>query len=32
MKKFPWAFLLVNSVVEEIAEMKGDSKLGLGLD
>jgi hypothetical protein len=30
-EKFPWAFLLVNSVIEEIAEMKGNSRLGLGL-
>jgi hypothetical protein len=29
-EKFPWAFLLVNSVIEEIAEMKGYSRLGLG--
>ncbi len=27
--KFPWAFLLVNSVIEEIAKMKGYSRLGL---
>jgi hypothetical protein len=30
-EKFPQAFLLLNSVIEEIAEMKGYSRLGLGL-
>jgi hypothetical protein len=30
MKKCPWAFLLVNNGEEEIAEMKGSSRIGLG--
>jgi hypothetical protein len=29
MKKIPWAFLIVTSVIEEIAEMNGYS-VGLG--